>query len=93
MAGGESLVQPAPLVAGESIAAKHLRRLGYKIVVCPIASLLITASATHRLVNTFISEGRVDGLADEMMTFAQIKQLLGLDEVMSLRERLEKTLW
>ena len=69
---------------------RELEKLGYKIAVCPIASLLITAAGVQRVVNTLLDEGRVDTLANEMLTFDQIKQLLGLDEVTALRTKLEK---
>ena len=67
----------------------ELGRLGYKIVVCPIESLLVTATAVQRLIRALLTRGRVDLPPEEMMTFAQVKELLGLDEVLGLRERLE----
>src|SRR5262249_25345173 len=68
----------------------ELEKLGYKIVVCPIESLLVTATAMQRLIQALLTRGRCDLAAGEMMTFAEIKKVLGLDEVMGLRERLEK---
>ncbi|MFO0929726.1 MAG: hypothetical protein U0736_22340 [Gemmataceae bacterium] len=50
----------------------ELGRLGYKIVVCPIESLLVTATAVRRLIDALMTTGRVDGLTD-MMTFAEVK--------------------
>ena len=67
----------------------ELGRLGYKIVVCPIESLLVTAKAMQRLIEALLTRGRVDLPAGEMMTFAEIKKLLGLDEVMGLRGKLD----
>ena len=67
-----------------------LGRLGYKIVVCPIESLLVTATAVQRLISALLTRGRVDLPPEEMMTFAQVKDLLGLEEVLGLRERLEE---
>lgn len=66
----------------------ELERMGYKIVVCPIESLLVTATAMRRLIDALLTKGRCDLPASEMMSFAEIKQLLGLDEVLDLRERL-----
>jgi hypothetical protein len=37
-----------------------------------------------------LDDGRVDVAGSEMMTFAQVKQLLGLDDVLGLRNGLEK---
>ncbi len=67
----------------------ELERLGYKIVVCPIESLLVAGKAIQRLIAVFLSRGRADLPADEMLTFAEVKQILGLDEVLGLRARLE----
>jgi len=67
----------------------ELGGLGYKIVVCPIESLLVAGAAIRRLIESLLRRGRVDLPASEMMTFAEVKQLLGLEEVMGLRRRLE----
>jgi 2-methylisocitrate lyase-like PEP mutase family enzyme len=67
-----------------------LEKLGYKIVVCPIETLLVAGAAVRRLIQALLTRGRVDLPEDEMMTFAEVKQVLGLDEVLGLRPRLEK---
>jgi 2-methylisocitrate lyase-like PEP mutase family enzyme len=72
------------------LSVDELGKLGYKIVVCPIESLLVCATAIQKLIRTLLTRGRVDLPAEEMMTFAEVKQVLGLDDVMKLRERLEK---
>jgi 2-methylisocitrate lyase-like PEP mutase family enzyme len=72
------------------LTVDELGRLGYKIVVCPIESLLVTATAVQRLIQALLTRGRVDLPPEEMMTFAQIKQLLGPDEVLQLRGKLER---
>jgi len=66
----------------------ELGRLGYKIVVCPIESLLVAGAAVQRLIKALLTRGRVDQPGEEMMTFGQVKQLLGLDEVLGLRGKL-----
>lgn len=63
----------------------ELGQLGFKIVVCPIESLLVTAVAMRRLIQALLSDGRVDGLSEAMISFAEVKDLLGLDEVLNLR--------
>jgi 2-methylisocitrate lyase-like PEP mutase family enzyme len=68
----------------------ELGRHGYKIVVCPIESLLVAGAAIGRLINALLTRGRVDLPPEEMMTFAQVKQVLGLDDVLGLRDRLGK---
>jgi 2-methylisocitrate lyase-like PEP mutase family enzyme len=72
------------------LTVDELGKLGYKIVVCPIESLLITATAMQKLIRALLERGRVDLPAGEMMTFAEIKKLLGLDEVLGLRGKLDR---
>jgi 2-methylisocitrate lyase-like PEP mutase family enzyme len=66
----------------------ELEKLGYKIVVCPIETLLVTGAAVRRLIHALLTRGRVGLPEDQMMTFAQVKQVLGLDDVLGLREKL-----
>ncbi|HTU20166.1 MAG TPA: isocitrate lyase/PEP mutase family protein [Gemmataceae bacterium] len=72
------------------LTVAELERLGYKIVVCPIETLLVAGKAIQRVIDALLSHGRADLPASEMMTFAEVKQLLGLDAVLGLREKLEE---
>ncbi len=72
------------------LPVEELGRLGYKIAVCPIESLLVTGLAVQRLIAALLSRGRVDLPENDMMTFAQVKKVLSLDDVLGLRERLER---
>jgi 2-methylisocitrate lyase-like PEP mutase family enzyme len=72
------------------LSVDELEHLGYKIVVCPIESLLVTGAAVQRLINALLTRGRVDLPPGEMMSFDQVKQVLGLEEVLGLRDRLEQ---
>src|SRR5262245_57019785 len=69
------------------LPVEELEQLGYKIVVCPIESLLVAGTAIQRLIQALLTRGRVDLPAGEM-TFAQVKELLGLGEVLGLRGKL-----
>ena len=71
------------------LPVNELEKLGYKVVVCPIESLLVAGTAIQKLIKTLHDGGRVDQPPDEMMTFAQVKNILGLDEVLGLRQRIE----
>jgi 2-methylisocitrate lyase-like PEP mutase family enzyme len=71
------------------LTVDELHQLGYKIVVCPIESLLAAGKAVQRLIHALLTRGRVDQPAADLMTFAEVKQVLGLDEVMTLRQKLE----
>ena len=70
------------------LPVEDLGRLGYKIVVCPIESLLVTASAMRGLIQALLTKGKAEMPAGQMATFADVKKLLGLDEVLGLRKRL-----
>src|SRR5262245_60429039 len=72
------------------LSVADLEKLGYKIVVCPIESLLAAGAAIQRLIQNLMHRGRVDLPGPEMLTFAQVKQLLGLNEVLGLRASVEK---
>ncbi|MBL8797670.1 MAG: isocitrate lyase/PEP mutase family protein [Planctomycetia bacterium] len=72
------------------LSVDELGALGYKIVVCPIESLLVTGAAMQKLIQALLTKGRVDQPDSEMLTFADIKKLLGLDDVLGLRKKLGK---
>jgi 2-methylisocitrate lyase-like PEP mutase family enzyme len=72
------------------LTVDELGQLGYKIVVCPIETLLVAGKAVQRLIEALLTRGRCDLPGSEMMTFAEVKKVLGLDEVMGLRDRLGK---
>jgi 2-methylisocitrate lyase-like PEP mutase family enzyme len=68
---------------------RDLEQMGYKIVVCPIESLLVCARAMRELCEAWKTEGRVDHLAEQAMSFAEIKKLLGVEKFLTLRRDLE----
>lgn len=68
----------------------RLEELGYKIMVCPVESLAVTARAMMRLGEALMQKGRADKVAQEAMTFDDIKDLLGVDEFLALRDRLDR---
>ena len=70
------------------LSVKELEQLGYKIVVCPIESLMVCARAMRELCDAWKSTGRVDQLATQAMSFAEVKKLLGVEEFLKVRERL-----
>jgi 2-methylisocitrate lyase-like PEP mutase family enzyme len=69
------------------LSADELERLGFKMCVSPVESLAMTAFAVQRLARAMLDEGRVDGLSSQMVPFAELKRLLGVDEYLALRER------
>src|SRR6266436_5171063 len=70
------------------LSVKELEQLGYKIVVCPIESLMVCARAMRDLCDAWKNTGRVDKLAAQATSFAEVKEMLGVEEFLKLRERL-----
>src|SRR6516162_6217802 len=58
------------------LPVEELQRLGYKIIVCPIESLLVFGTAMRKLIDALLTRGRCDLPPSEMMTFAEVKKLL-----------------
>ncbi len=71
------------------LPADELERLGYKVVVCPVETLMVCAKAVRELCRAWQTEGRVDGLARAAMTFGELKQFLGVERYLSLRADLK----
>jgi len=61
-------------------SADELAAMGFKIVVSPVESLAITGFAVRQLARAMLDEGRVDGLADRMFSFAELKSILQVDD-------------
>jgi len=70
------------LVGGTTpiLSADELAELGFKIVVSPVESLAIAGAAVRQLAQAMLSQGRVDSLSDQMWSFAELKQVLGVDK-------------
>jgi methylisocitrate lyase len=56
-----------------------LERLGFKIAVCPIETLMAAGAAMQKLAQALLTTGRVDRAVD-MLSFADVKKALGLDD-------------
>jgi 2,3-dimethylmalate lyase len=64
------------------LAVAELERLGYRIAVLPIETLLVAGAAVQRLLKLFLQQGRVTAEALDLMSFAEVKQVLGLDDIL-----------
>ncbi len=87
---------PKPLLANmltggvtPIVSFSELERMGYKIGVCPIAGLLATGAAIKLCAERLRKQGQVNVEDGSLMTFEEVKRLLGVPEIVSLRERLE----
>lgn len=70
------------------LSAKELEQMGYKIVVAPIASLLLTVKAMQELAQTFLRDGHSQNLYDKMASFDEVKSILGVADFLSIGEKL-----
>ena len=70
------------------LPVKELDQLGYKIVVCPIESLMVCARAMRDLCETWKKTGRVDHFATQAMSFDEVKKLLGVEQFLKVKELL-----
>lgn len=70
------------------LPVSRLGKMGFKIAVAPIESLLVSVKAVRELVEAFRDEGSVLSKKDDMVSFGEIKELLGLDSLLSLRDTL-----
>jgi 2-methylisocitrate lyase-like PEP mutase family enzyme len=60
-----------------------LERLGFKIAVDPLATLMLTARAVRDLGWAWRREGSVAALRPRMADFDEVKRIVGLDEFLS----------
>lgn len=67
------------------LSAGELEQMGFKIVVDPVGTLLATGHVVRRLAQAMLNDGRVDHLQNEMLSFSDVKQLLGLAEIENAR--------
>jgi len=58
-------------------------------VVNPIDSILLTAKAMREMADVFKRDGHTQSLIDKMVDFDEIKEILGLQKYLSLKEAME----
>jgi 2-methylisocitrate lyase-like PEP mutase family enzyme len=64
------------------LSADELQQLGFRIVVDPVGPLLATGHVMRQLAEAMLNDGRVDHLSSQMLGFDEVKQLLGLNEIL-----------
>ena len=72
------------------LSASDLEDMGFKIVVNPIDSILLTAKAMREMAVVFKRDGHTQSLTDKMVDFDEIKEILGLQSFLSLKEDIDK---
>jgi 2-methylisocitrate lyase-like PEP mutase family enzyme len=71
------------------LSTEELEQMGFKIVVAPIDSVLMTAHCMREMAEVFKREGHTKSLEDKMVSFDEVKDILGLPEYLNLKEKLK----
>jgi 2-methylisocitrate lyase-like PEP mutase family enzyme len=71
------------------LSTGELEQMGFKIVVAPIDSVLMTAHCMREMAEVFKREGHTKSLADKMVGFDEVKDILGLSDYLNLKEDLK----
>lgn len=72
------------------LSVNELENMGYKIAVCPIESLMVTAAAMKQLLDVYMKKGRVDRPeAGKMLNFSELKEVLGLGSISNIKSQIE----
>lgn len=70
------------------LSAAELEEMGFKIVVAPIDSVLLTAKVMRAMAEAFRRDGHTKSLENDMVGFDEIKEILGLDDYLNLKDNL-----
>ena len=65
------------------LSVDDLERLGYKLAVAPVETLMVCGGALRELCEVWQKAGRVDGMAERAMSFRELKKVLGVEEYLN----------
>lgn len=87
-------IPDVPLVANiieggktPALSARELQAMGYEICFCSLTAVLVSAKAIMKAMVHLRKEGSSAGLADEMFSFDEFNELIGLKEYSALEKR------
>jgi carboxyvinyl-carboxyphosphonate phosphorylmutase len=69
------------------VSLDRLTELGYRIVIFPIGTLLAATAAMRRILKEIATSGTPASLLDELPTFGEFTDFIGLPEVRSIEQR------
>ena len=72
------------------LSAAELEEMGFKMMVAPIDSVLLTARVMCEMAGVFKRDGHTRALQEKMVDFDGIKEILGLKEYLTLRDQFGK---
>lgn len=70
------------------LSNRELEQMGFKMAVAPIDSVLLTARVMREMAEAYGRDGHTQSLADRMVRFDEIKEILGVEQFLSLRDNL-----
>ncbi|MGH8521949.1 MAG: isocitrate lyase/PEP mutase family protein [Gammaproteobacteria bacterium] len=71
------------------LGVRELEQMGFKMVVAPIDSVLLTAKIMREMAEVFARDGHTQALAEKMVGFDEIKNILDVHRFLSLRDELQ----
>jgi methylisocitrate lyase len=87
-------IPDVPLVANiieggktPALSARELQAMGYEICFCSLTAVLVSAKAIMNAMVHLRKEGSSAALTDQMFSFAEFNELIGLKEYSSLEKR------
>jgi 2-methylisocitrate lyase-like PEP mutase family enzyme len=69
------------------LSASELEEMGFKMLVAPIDSVLLTAKVMREMANAMKRDGHTRSLFDDMVDFEEIKNILGLQKYLALEDQ------
>ena len=69
------------------LSASELEEMGFKMLVAPIDSVLLTAKVMREMANAMKRDGHTKSLFDDMVDFEEIKNILGLQKYLALEDQ------
>ena len=71
------------------LSVAELEEMGFKMMVAPIDSVLLTAHAMREMAEVFKRDGHTKNMANIMVGFDEIKDILGLSDYLELDKNLK----
>ena len=68
------------------LSASELEEMGFKMMVAPIDSVLLTAKIMREMAEVFKRDGHTLALEEKMVGFDEIKEILGLADYLNLKD-------
>ena len=69
------------------LSAKELEEIGFALAIFPLGTLYAAAKAVRNYAEELLKNGTSTGILDQMITFEEFNQLIGLPEYQELEKR------